>query len=578
MERARYNNCARWACVSVCLTCTLLPTVAPAGESVRVDLLSRSWSFDTSQPPVGTLSIENPRASFAAPSDSTTGFTVKMTAELKAPQSERRILEIPGILSVCLRQQDPRDRDRQNYPAFKMRDGSVPVLEATLTLHSTEHPDWQDMTIGIPLAMLDRPYDEHEIVLHFTGLNWQIFVDGEMLDNDFPFGFPRWGQRNLLQIDPGQIKQVAIYLPAITPERKPTKVVCSDPHIQYWTPHGHNNWVGDVETCYYRGRYHIFYLYDRRHHGSKFGCGAHYFEHLSTTDFRTWTEHEAATPLEEQWECIGTGVPFVIDDRLHLSYGLHTTRVVPHERTTLPAQWEYLKQNGHTGTFISETTPGIPAGSTYAVCTDGLARFEKSRIMFHPCENPSVYIDPTGKLRMLANYRSRGTWESEALDGGWHCVNQEFPPGGDCTIFFRWGEFDYIIGGFVGLWSKPADPPDSAYKDLVSQGLDFYDGSNVPAVTEVGDGRFLMAAWAPVRGWGGIMVIRELIQFPDGRIGSKWMKEITPQVGTPHSLAPTIAESATFSTDHTSFLLEFTVRPTQSDSRQTQHLVPATGR
>ena len=59
----------------------------------------------------------------------------------------------------------------------------------------------------------------------------------------------------------------------------------------------------------------MFYLYDRRHHQSKFGCGAHYFEHLSTTDFKTWTEHEAATPLEEQWECIGTGTPFVFDDK-----------------------------------------------------------------------------------------------------------------------------------------------------------------------------------------------------------------------------------------------------------------------
>ena len=86
--------------------------------------------------------------------------------------------------------------------------------------------------------------------------------------------------------------------------------------IQYWTPPGHNSWVGDVATFFYQGRYHVFYLYDRRHHQSKFGKGAHYFEHLSTTDFKTWTEHEAATPLEEQWECIGTGMPFVFNNRL----------------------------------------------------------------------------------------------------------------------------------------------------------------------------------------------------------------------------------------------------------------------
>ena len=157
--------------------------------------------------------------------------------------------------------------------------------------------------------------------------------------------------------------------------------------------------------------------------------------------------------------------------------------------------------------------------------------------MFHPCENPSVYTDPSGKLRMLANYGSNGMWESESVDGGWRCISPGFPPGGDCTFFFRWGKFDYIIGGFTGLWSKPADAPNSAYEDVARKGLDFYDGLGVPAITGISDGRFLMAGWIPIRGWGGNLVIRELIQFPDGRIGSKWMKEITPATEPPRTLA-----------------------------------------
>ena len=115
--------------------------------------------------------------------------------------------------------------------------------------------------------------------------------------------------------------------------------------------------------------------------------------------------------------------------------------------------------------------------------------------MFHPCQNPSVYTDPSGTLRMLANAGSKGIWESESVDGGWRCVSPDFPPGGDCTFFFRWGKFDYIIGGFKDLWSKPADAPDSAYEDVVAKGLDFYDGLGVPAITEISDGRFLMAGW-----------------------------------------------------------------------------------
>ncbi|MCX6909648.1 MAG: hypothetical protein NTY01_16605 [Verrucomicrobia bacterium] len=529
-----------------------------------VELLTLAWLFNTSQPAQSMLTAQTPQAEFAAPANTTNGFTVKLTVNLKKFEGEKNILEIPDVLSVHLRQHDPLERKRQNYPAFKMPDGSVPVLEANVVLHSTEHPDWKNMTIGIPLAMLKKPEGEHEIVLNFSGVRWTMYVDGALLDNDFPFGYPQWAERNTWKLDAGYVKKAAIYLPAIQPEKKPARTPNSSPEIQYWTPPGHNNWVGDVATLFHRGRYHVFYLFDRRHHQSKFGKGAHYFEHLSTTDFKTWTEHEAATPLDEQWECIGTGTPFVFNDKLCISYGLHTGRVYPQDKTTWPAQWDYLKKNGRTGEFKRATTPGVPAGSTYSVSADGLSNFKKSGIMFHPCQNPSVYTDPEGKLRMLANSGSKGMWEAESVEGGWRCINPDFPPGGDCTFFFRWGRFDYIIGGFTGLWSKPADAPNSAYEDVVRKGLDFYDGSNVPAITGITGGRFLMAAWIPIRGWGGPLVIRELVQFPDGRIGSKWMKEITPRTGKPKTVAARVAETATFSADSKSFMLVFKVQPAEA--------------
>jgi beta-fructofuranosidase len=183
--------------------------------------------------------------------------------------------------------------------------------------------------------------------------------------------------------------------------------------------------------------------------------------------------------------------------------------------------------------------------------------------MFHPCQNPSVYVDPEGKLRMLANTGSNGIWESDSVDGNWRCIRPGFPPGGDCTFFFRWGRFDYIIGGFTGLWSKPVDGPDSVYKDVVLKGLDFYDGSNVPSITEITGGRFIMASWIPITSWGGNLVMRELIQFPNGRIGSKWMKEITPETEQPITLAARVAETTTFPIDSKSFMLLFDIQPAE---------------
>ena len=173
------------------------------------------------------------------------------------------------------------------------------------------------------------------------------------------------------------------------------------PQVQFWTPAGHNTWVGDVVSLYHQDTYHLFYLYDRRGHQSKLGRGGHYFEHLSTKDFKHWTEHEAAVPIEEQWETFGTGTPFVYDDKLCISYGYHTTRIYPREQTTLPELYKYLGKWGHTGAFDRHRMEGVAAGASYSVSEDGI-HFAKTGILFHPCENPSIYVDPEGRLKMLA--------------------------------------------------------------------------------------------------------------------------------------------------------------------------------
>lgn len=550
-------------------------------EKTHIRLAAAPMDFKTTVSPQSVLTGQSPKGSLSIPAgDLSKGFTIQFTADLKNVGNETTILEIPWGLSVRLRRHDTRDHTRQNYPAYKMPDGSVPVLEATLALQSpTDHTVRQDMTIGVPLALLGRPEGRHEIVLTFTGVRWTMYVDGELSDNDFPIGYPAWEKIRSWEINPEYVSDAALYFPAIQPEKVALATPRTSPEIQYWTPAWHNAWVGDVVTFFHKGRYHLFYLFDRRGHASKFGRGAHYFEHLSTADFHTWTEHDAATPIEEQWETFGTGTPFVYDDKFCISYGLHTTRLFPREKTNLAMQWEYQEKQGHTGSFRFNMKEGVPAGSTYSVSEDGVSNFKKTGILFHPCENPSIYTDPEGKLKMLANYGAKGTWASDSVNGGWHCLDPNFPLGGDCTFFFRWGQYDYIVGGFTRAWSKAANAPESAYKDIVSEGLDFYDGLSVPAITEIPGNRFLLAGWVQTRAWGGPLVIHELIQYPDGRIGTKWMNEITPETTTPRTLAKKITAPATFPTDDKSFMLTFDVVPARkgADSRFGITFLPGQG-
>lgn len=542
-------------------------------EGARIELLNNCWKLETSKNVWSELNQNVSEKELAIYSNIEQGFSIRCKLHLSIPTFDRHILKISDVLDVCLRQHNPLDRSRQNYPAYKMKEGNVPVLEAGLTLKSPIDGHEEKMVIGFPLAMLDRPLGEHELVLNFSGAQWTMFIDGKLMDNDFPIGYPIAEKMKKWEIDTTFISSAKLFYPAIQPKRITGIEKEIKPQIQYWTPNGHNTWVGDVVSLYYKKRYHLFYLYDRRGHQSKFGKGGHYFEHISTSDFRHWTEHEAAVPIEEQWETFGTGTPFVWENKLYLSYGYHTTRIYPYEQTTLPTMHKYLNKNGHTNTFQRHNISEVAAGSSYSVSSDGI-HFQKTGILFHPCENPSIYIDPRGKLKMLANYGSKGTWTSDSVAGGWHCINENFPLGGDCTFFFHWGNYDYIIGGFTHLWSKQTTLPDSTYQDLVADGLDFYNGMSVPTITEIPNGRFLMAGWLWMKAWGGALVIHELTQQSNGRIGTKWMEALLPIIGQQQ----TISTHKEFidNLPSSSFLLTFEVIPQSKDYRIGVSLLPST--
>ena len=517
------------------------------------------------------------------------GFSLTFTYHASAQPAP--LIEIPGVLSVGIVDGfRPNDDYGQNYIAAPMPDGSVPALEAVLSLRlPTVGNPVEKMRVGVPLARLQQPWGKHDVVLTYSGARWTLFVDGYLVDNDFPFGQPA------AEVSEGHLLVNNIYVDQvrlIRPALRATRVMDSPQALvplQYFTPEGHNAWVGDVATCYYHGRYHLFYLYDRRGHRSKLGRGGHYFEHISTADFHTWTELPEATPIEEQWESLGTGTPFVYHDSLFLSYGMHTSRLFPAERTASPMQWDSIRIHGRSSAIpfasLQENSSNrqqklYPSGASYSVAADELGEhFEKSHILIHPAENPTIYLDDD-RLMMLANYGARGTWSSDRLDGGWHCLSEDFPPGGDCTFIFQWGAFDYIVGGFTHQWMKRHTEPITAYRDLVAEGRDLYDGLSVPAITALPDGRHIMAGWMTVnRHWGGPLVLRELVQNADGTIGSRWMPELIPAHGRESILSRSLREPHTFITDSMAYMLSFRLVPRQQQSARRLRLLflPAEG-
>ena len=298
-----------------------------------------------------------------------------------------------------------------------------------------------------------------------------------------------------------------------------TAAPIADP-IQYWTPAGTNAWVGDVTAITYKGRFHVFYLHDEHHHQAYGGAGGHYFRHLSSADLKSWEEHPVAVPRDEPWEWIGTGTPLVIGDRLYLFYGLHSSRN--------GKGWE-LK---------------YPKGGSYAVSDDGI-HFSKSHDIFTDDENPSPFRMADGRIGIIHSFFSsdRGWYAADRLAGPWLKVDDTIPTAGDCPCPFEWNGWHYVIQGFVTMAGSRSGKP-GTFEDWVLAGKDLYGGLSVPMVADWKGGRKILVGWINgfdrygevpkkdwcLQVWGGWLCFRELVQFPDGQLGTKWLAE-TPNPG-----------------------------------------------
>lgn len=495
---------------------------------------SRYYEF---KPEFAGIRLDNATEDVILPQEFSERFLIKFKLGDKCLKESRSLMALGDALNV------------------EVKNGE---LQATLHLCDSltgNEPKLRNMTIGAPLACFDSDLDIHEVALYYNSSHFSIYIDRRLIDNDFPIGSPAVGKTNVIADD--SVKEPILYVSPVTVRRVGNSTF-SD--VQYWTPPFHNAWVGDVATCWADGRYHVFYLFDRRGHGSKFGYGGHYFEHISTADLINWTEHEEATPIEEQWETFGTGTPFEKDGKIYLTYGLHTTRIYPQERTVQPVIKEWVRQSGKTPAMDYDTLDNLmPAGATFVVSEDGGKTFKKSHKLFHYCENPSIWVGQNGELNMYANYGARGFWRSDVLESGWSCVNPDFPEGRDCTFPFRFGKYDYVIGGFSGMWRRSEGDSAEGYTDISEIGEDCYDGLSVPAVTTLPDGRTLVAGWIKMQNWGGALAIHEMVECSDGVPGTKFVEELIPDL----PLIGDLEEGVTKAVPE-SYRYEFAVSPSEA--------------
>ena len=476
----------------------------------------------------------------------------------------------------------------QNYYSFGDKEGKGYALEFMLGVQPqpflTEGRKREGerinntFRIGVPVEMIGTD-SWHDVTVRFAGSTLEMFVDGVLVDEEWPIGQLRKSDASCLiggaeTADgvsdgfTGMVDYAAVWDKAITDdeikllsgglvaveEAKKRILGVEQESLQYWKPRGHNIWAGDVVPAYKNGRFHMFYLYDRRHHASKWGAGAHQFAHYSSTDLVHWEKHPMALALDWQWETFGTGCPIFVDNRLELHYGLHTTRFFKDELTTDPLIAKGLKENGNYLPILTENIDeewlikDVPMGHAVAVSEDGIT-FRKLKMVFTPAQNMCVFSSAEKKQYCLL-YDNQLSISKDLRE--WAPTNESFLPTGkqtianntsECPNFFEWNGWYYILMGGSGFWISKEElgnyweGTQKQNKNVVYPRWDIYDGTFVPMVASFNNNRRLLAGWTfspyPHGSWAGYLVFRELIQYADGTLGMKWPEEMIPKSGSP---------------------------------------------
>lgn len=399
------------------------------------------------------------------------------------------------------------------------------------------------LRLSVPVDLIG-PVVWHDVIIRFLGYRLEMFIDGVLVDEEWPHG-PVSGvaapfllgavyeKGNLRSGFQGQVDELAIWKKALSDEeilslsggsavaaQREIAILVEEPdNVQYWRPRGHNAWVGDCMPFFHEGRFHIFYLFDRRHCHSKWGMGAHQFAHISSTDLRHWDHHPLSIPITDPIECaMGTGDCIFHEGQYYLYYIQHARRCLFKDS---PYQGDYIgvavsKDGIH---FEKRAEPVIELnykGETGEVACGDI--------------NPLVFADASGKHF----YMYVSGWKILASDDLLHWTETSNPALCSlkwlCTSNIEWNGWYYFFGeDQYRMSKKPLECPEfQAPSDSF-----FYSGLAVPMAAPFKNNRYLYVGFANGGEYAQELVVRELVQQKDGTLGLKWVEEMIPESGAP---------------------------------------------
>lgn len=416
----------------------------------------------------------------------------------------------------------------------------APQLQFALRTDRSDIP----LRLGVPIDLIGAAR-WHTVIARYAGPKIDLFVDGVLVDEEWPMGMLRPQGATVLEIGspayPGEISAAALWKrrlsdaevvslsggPAEISLRTREYLGVPSNQLQYWKPQGWNTSAGDTMPMFENGTFHVYYLFDRRHHHSKWGLGAHQWAHVSSTDLIHWKQQPMALPITDESEgSICTGSVFC---RFGKYYAFYATRK--------PDRSEQLGVAlSDDGIHFSKVLP-TPFSEPESPYRRG------------PNRDPFVFFDQTsGRYKMLVtaelaspllSHRGGALELLESPDlKQWKARKPFLVPGNvgaqpECSDLFRWNNWYYLLFGQDGAthyrMSREANGP------WLTPAADILDDprARVMKTAAFKDGRRIGVAFVAEKGYAGNLIFRELVQHPDSTLGTKFPPEMSLAAGDP---------------------------------------------
>jgi hypothetical protein len=410
-----------------------------------------------------------------------------------------------------------------------------------------------------------------------------MYLDGNLVDCTFPVGTLRMnaapvrigsGQGETGNGFQGKIEGVSIWNRALS-EAEIVRIAGGEKAVaeasleifgekpalaMHYLPKWPNAWINETVGADYGGAYHIYYSVWSRGFGVSAICELHT---ASSKDLGDWYDDGIAIPIDRQWEgyWLGEMPPRLINGKLSIAYCnsgpaglgarapelLEIVRPEYRDGKRVYSVEEFEQADVHLpeklprGCFISQSEDGI--------------RFEKSDVHYGTYHSPSFMTDDD--YPGLLFYPGHNATLYASRDGKtWEFFRDDLIPTGketgykhtdECWHHYEWNGWHYMFAG-VNLGSYMSRKAMGPYwAGANGQFEDEYTptrftlsrGFGALSVFKTRDNRTIVMGMVPhfpeglQNRVGGTLIVHEVVQHPDGQLGSKWVRELVPETGRP---------------------------------------------